>query len=53
MKKLPQMKQNQVQKKLNNLPTRDYKFLIGRIYFFGDNGSQNMFFINQHLIRQS
>ena len=31
----------EVQKKLNNLPTKDYNF-FGRIYFTSDDGSQDM-----------
>ena len=32
-----------VQKKLNSLTTKDYKFVIGRRRFLSDEGSQNMF----------
>ena len=38
-------------KKLNSLITKDYNFFLGRIYFTSNDGSQNTFFINKHLIR--
>ena len=40
----------EVQKKLDSLIKDDYKFFLGGMYFTGNNGSQNTFFINQHLI---
>ena len=40
----------EVQKKLNSLITKYYTFLLGRIYFTSNNGSQSTFFINQHLM---
>ena len=33
----------EVQKKLNSLITKDYNVFLGRIYFTGNDGSQNMF----------
>ena len=36
-------KQLEVQKKLNSLITKDYDFLLGRIYFISNDGSQNTF----------
>ena len=33
----------EVQKKLNNLITKDYNFFLGRIYFTSNGGSQNTF----------
>ena len=33
----------EVQKKLDNLRTKDYHFFCGRIYFTSNDGSQNMF----------
>ena len=38
------------QKKLNSLITKDYNFFLDRIYFTSNDGSQNTFFINQHLM---
>ena len=40
----------EVQKKLNSLITKDYNFFLDRIYFTSNDGSQNTFFINQHLM---
>ena len=40
----------EVQKKLNSLITKYYTFLLGRIYFTSNNGSQSTFFINQNLM---
>ena len=40
----------EVQKKLNSLITKDYIFFLDRIYFTSNDGSQNTFFINQHLM---
>ena len=34
----------EVQKRLNSLITKDYNFLLGRIYFISDDGFQNIFF---------
>ena len=34
----------EIQKKLHSLITRDYNFFLGRIYFTGNDGSQNTFF---------
>ena len=34
----------EVQKKLNSLIRKDYKFFLDRIYFASENGSQNIFF---------
>ena len=36
-------KRLEVQKKLNSLITKDYKFFLGRIYFTSNDGSQNLF----------
>ena len=33
----------EVEKKLNNLITKDYNFFLGRIYFIINDGSQNIF----------
>ena len=33
----------EVEKKLNNLITKDYNFFLGRIYFTSNDGSQNIF----------
>ena len=33
----------EVLKKLSSLTTKDYNFFLGRIYFTGNDGSQNMF----------
>ena len=33
----------EVHEKLNSLMTKDYNFFLGRIYFTGNDGSQNMF----------
>ena len=33
----------EVEKKLNNLITKDYNFFLGRIYFTINDGSQNIF----------
>ena len=33
----------EIQKKLNGIITRDYKFFLGRIYFTNNDGSQNTF----------
>ena len=40
----------EVKKKLDSLITKDYIFLLGRIYFASNDGSQDTFFIYQHLI---
>ena len=37
------IKHLQVQKKLNSLIRKDYNFLLGRIYFTSNEGSQKMF----------
>ena len=39
----------EVQKKLNNLITKDYDFFLVRTYVTSNDGSQNMF-ISQHLV---
>ena len=31
-----------MQKKPNNITTKDYTFFLGRMYFTSDDGSQNM-----------
>ena len=36
-------KHSEVQKELNSLTTKDYNFLLGRIYFTSNDGSQNTF----------
>ena len=40
----------EVQKKLNSLMIKDYNFCLGRIYFTSNDGSQNTFVFQQHLI---
>ena len=37
------IKHSKVQKKLNSLITKDYKFFLGKIYFTSNDGSQNTF----------
>ena len=39
----------EVQKKLNNLITKDYNFFLVKTYVTSNDGSQNMF-ISQHLV---
>ena len=46
---LNKTKHLEVQKKLKSLITK-YNFFSGRTYFRSNNGSQNTFFINLHLI---
>ena len=40
----------EVRNKLNSITTKDYNFFLGRMYFTSDGGSQNMLFMNHHLI---
>ena len=47
---LNKTKHLEVQKKLKSLITKYYNFFSGRTYFRSNNGSQNTFFINLHLI---
>ena len=37
------IKHSKIQKKLNSLITKDYKFSLGKIYFTSNDGSQNTF----------
>ena len=47
------LKTNDLSKEIKLLSTKDYKFLLGRMYFMGDDGLQIVLFISQHLVRHN